>query len=148
MGLNIDFQHKFSVNGKEYDSLHQVPPEMREAIVKALSSRDGAGHPHGFVDTHAKIIFNDVEYEGPEAMPADIRQIYEGIMKAAGSGTLPTALNITQESIRAPRAPERVAGSGGGSMRLEAESSFSPRLLIFALFFAVLVALLYFILAR
>ena len=47
---------------------------MRAAIQKALAGK-------------AKILFNGVAYENLEAMPPDVRDLYERVMGAAEAGT-------------------------------------------------------------
>lgn len=81
MGIefNIDIKRKIRINGKDYNSEDQVPPELRQTIHDALLSSGTPGH--------RKIVINGVPYENTESMPPDIRQIYDQAMaKAANAG--------------------------------------------------------------
>jgi len=40
--MNIAVKRKFRVNGKEYDSIDQIPPELRGAVERALVQRRSA----------------------------------------------------------------------------------------------------------
>ncbi|MDA8130883.1 MAG: hypothetical protein M0011_05200 [Elusimicrobia bacterium] len=81
MGIefNINFKRRIRINGKEYNSEDEVPPELRQTIHDALLNSGTPGH--------RKIVINGVPYENVESMPPDIRQIYDQAMaKAAAAG--------------------------------------------------------------
>lgn len=71
MGIdfNINITRKIKVNGKEYDSLEEVPQEHRQAVQDALGAA-GTGAP-------GKININGTGYDSPEAMPPEARRIYD-----------------------------------------------------------------------
>jgi hypothetical protein len=97
MTININIKRRFKINGKEYNSIEEMPDNVREAFKKAMDSRSGSEFPAG---TQTRIIFNGTEYENIEAMPQDIRLLYEKMLKAAETGNIPRIL-ISQESARA-----------------------------------------------
>lgn len=78
MGIDfkINFQTKIKVNGKEYGSVEEVPPEHRHIVQDAMAS---AQNPFG----HAKLTVNGVGYDKPEDMPPDARRTYEEALQKA-----------------------------------------------------------------
>jgi len=72
MGIEFNFsiKRKITVNGKEYDSLDEVPERERQILQNAIKSGGGlAGNK--------KLIVNGVGYDSPEDMPPDARRVYE-----------------------------------------------------------------------
>ncbi len=76
MEFNVNIKRKIKVNGKEYDSLEEVPEQFRQTVQHAL---DSAGAP----GVHRKITVNGVGYDSVEAMPPDARRLYEDALKKA-----------------------------------------------------------------
>lgn len=78
MGIDfkINFQTKIKMNGKEYGSMEEVPPEHRHIVQDAMAS---ARNPFG----HAKLTVNGVGYDKPEDMPPDVRRTYEEALQKA-----------------------------------------------------------------
>ena len=76
MEFNVNIKRKIKVNGKEYDSLEEVPEQFRQTVQHAL---DSAGAP----GVHRKITVNGVGYDSVEAMPPDERRLYEDALKKA-----------------------------------------------------------------
>ncbi len=78
-------------NGREYDGLESMAPEVRaeyERILGALGPAErgkieaALGHARGLhfnmnVSVHTKIRVNGQDYDSVDAMPADVRAIYE-----------------------------------------------------------------------
>jgi hypothetical protein len=96
---------KITINGREYDSPEQMPPDVRKIYDGALAmgaplleDRDGNGVPDllegkaGFklaARVAKALLVNGVKYNSPDEMPPDVRQLYEQTMakaKAGGSG--------------------------------------------------------------
>jgi len=75
MKVNLDVKRKFVANGKEYGSVEEMPPELREAYEKATRSSAGLKIEKPQVSVKTKIVFNDREYDSLEAMPADVRRV-------------------------------------------------------------------------
>ena len=81
MDVKFNVKYKFKVNGKEYSSLEEMPPDIRDVYEKAVNKDGGIGHGNISSISPGKIVFNGQEYESVDSMPADIRQMYETIMK-------------------------------------------------------------------
>ncbi|MDA8243526.1 MAG: hypothetical protein M0025_05340 [Elusimicrobia bacterium] len=100
MGIefNINFKKKIRINGKEYDSEDQVPPELRQTVHDALLNSGAPGR--------RKIVINGVPYENTESMPPDIRQIYDQAMKRAAEAGEPVAPHPAKLTLNADLKPE------------------------------------------
>jgi hypothetical protein len=150
MKVNFNVKRKFIVNGKEYNSVEEMPPELREAYEKA--ARSGAGvridKPHVKVET--KIVFNGKEYENFEAMPADVHRLYQSVMKGVETGEVsPEILSAALGDDRALSGrSEAVHFSDDLPKPIEPVSSLSPRWIIGGLALLVLVFMLYYLLAK
>ena len=73
MNTKITVTTKIVVNGKEYHSVEDLPPDVRSAYETAMASRAQA---HGT----SHIVFNGRSYDSPEAMPAEVRRLYDAAM--------------------------------------------------------------------
>jgi hypothetical protein len=89
MNVNVNVKRKFKINGKEYNSIEEMPPDIRNAFEKAMASQAGSGQQANPATMQTKIIFNGTEYQSIDAMPQDVRQLYEKVLKAAETGTAP-----------------------------------------------------------
>ncbi|OGS07834.1 MAG: hypothetical protein A2270_01180 [Elusimicrobia bacterium RIFOXYA12_FULL_51_18] len=105
INFNIDIKRKFTVNGKEYGSLDEVPEEQRQIVQNALNSTEPGAGRH-------KITVNGIGYDSPEAMPPDARKVYEEALKKADavaqrsgmSFSTPRAVDIKPEGSLSSRA--------------------------------------------
>lgn len=100
------------LNGKEYDGIEAMPPDVRkdyEALLESLKNTGGEdvlsvlkspGHATVKTTTVRQIVVNGRRYGSVEEMPADARRIYEETMArmAAGPGA---------EATRPPRPSQR-----------------------------------------
>jgi len=96
---------RITINGQEYDSPEQMPPDVRKIYDGALAmgapllaDRDGNGVPDvlegkGGIRFAAQVakafLVNGVRYASVDEMPPDVRQAYEQAMakvEAGGSG--------------------------------------------------------------
>jgi hypothetical protein len=106
MSTNITVKTKIRVNGQDYGSVNDMPPEVRQAYERALAMMRGA-KPGGFLDklgsgaranvqvvSNAKVVFNGQEYASVEQMPAKVRQLYQVVMAAVETGGTPVAPEI------------------------------------------------------
>ena len=94
-----------------------------------------------------KIIFNGIEYQSIDAMPQDVRQLYEKVLKAAETGTAPANI-ITANDISGIQAEPKTYGTTnmgniGKPTKIE-PSAFSPRMLIIGVLVIALIILFYF----
>jgi|WetSurSiteA1Bulk_404760.scaffolds.fasta_scaffold69917_1 hypothetical protein len=86
MKVNFNVKRKFIVNGKEYASVEEMPPELREAYEKAMRSGAGVRIDKPQVSVESKIVFNGQEYRSLEAMPEEVRRVYLSVMKSVETG--------------------------------------------------------------
>jgi hypothetical protein len=85
---------KIVFNGREYDGIEAMPPEVRqqfEAALNALGEEDRArlesaeGQGAGLkidLTVHRKYKVNGVEYDSVDAMPAHVRAAFEKALEA------------------------------------------------------------------
>ena len=95
-----------------------------------------------------KIIFNGTEYDDLEAMPQDVRQLYEKMLRAAETGDVPADI-ITEGEIKdileGPKNSGNInPGIGNMGTPTKAESAFSSRSLILGVMAIALIILLYY----
>jgi hypothetical protein len=86
MKVNFNVKRKFIVNGKEYASVEEMPPELREAYEKAVRSGAGVRIEKPHVSVEGKIVFNGQEYRSLESMPEEVRRVYRSVMKSVETG--------------------------------------------------------------
>ncbi|MDA8101267.1 MAG: hypothetical protein M0042_16730 [Nitrospiraceae bacterium] len=130
MPINFNIKKTFKINGKEYRSVDEMPPEVREMYQKAMAALGGSqGDGAQTVVTrtvHSKINFNGKEYERVDEMPDTVRKVYESVMKAVERGALPGGDAAD---------PGQGAGTTGlhqthGPKELNVEAAFSLRSLL------------------
>lgn len=147
MSINISVKRKFKINGKEYNSIEEMPENIREAFKKAMDSQAGSGHGIHSAVTRSKITFNGTDYENIDAMPQDVRQLYEKVLRAAESGVASSDVDmagIIGGLLRKPDTPGTVRpGDIWNPARVE--SSFSLRPLIVGVVLLALIFLLYYL---
>lgn len=147
MKININVKHKYKINGKEYNSIEEMPDDVREVFNKAMGSQEGPGHVISTGVTRTKIIFNGREYDGIDGMPQDVRQIYEKVLHAAETGAAPPAIDAAGVSRTVLMEPDVQGAIRRGDNRrpTKIESSLSPRALISSLLIGALIFLLYYL---
>lgn len=148
--MNINVKRKFNVNGKEYNSIEEMPDDIREIFKKTISSQTGLGHEIGLTAVRTKIYFNGTEYDSIDAIPQDVRQLYENVLKGAEAGAAPTGIDITGISSRMMTGPVTAGTTRLGDKRkpTKIETSFSLRTLIVSIMVAALILLLYLVQSR
>ena len=149
MKVNFDVKRKFIVNGKEYSSVEEMPPELREAYEKAVRSGTGVRIEKPQVSVETKIVFNGKGYDSLEAMPVDVRRVYQSVMKSVETGEAsPDLLSaaLGDESIL-PRQGAPIHTSFDLAKPIEPTSSI-PRWIIVGLVLLGLVLGLYYLLAN
>ncbi len=80
MDVKITVQRKFVVNGKEYQSLEEIPADVRQAVRGATGSLSVEG------GVSCKINFNGRVYSSPDEMPREARELYEKALSVAKLG--------------------------------------------------------------
>ena len=78
MGINVQVKRKITVDGKDYESLDDVPPDARTAILKTLA--------HGRTNTKTTIHVNGKTYSSVEDLPAPLRAVVRGITSMVVKG--------------------------------------------------------------
>jgi hypothetical protein len=76
---------KIVVNGQEYGSVDQMPPEIRERYLQAITAMRGAqvqsppGPAPAKVVYEESIVFNGQKYNSIDELPPDVRQLIANI---------------------------------------------------------------------
>ncbi len=76
MPYNISLRTKIIINGKEYNSIEEMEPEVRQQYERVIARRNTA-KPGNPLQRETRILVNGIEYDSADKMPADIRKIYE-----------------------------------------------------------------------
>ena len=119
MRININVKRKFKVNGKEYNSIEEMP-----------------------------LTFNGQEYNSIDEMPQNIRQLYEEVLiRAAETGDVPPDM-VTADDFNGMLAGSKNFGTTsmedmGGPVKVE--PTFSKRTLIVSVLAIALIILLYYV---
>ncbi|MGE5344073.1 MAG: hypothetical protein ACM3SY_21590 [Candidatus Omnitrophota bacterium] len=83
MKVNINVKRTFKINGKEYNSVDEIPPDLRETLKQSANSiftSESSSNPSAI---HTTINFNGTVYESIHTMPKGVRLLYESALKAA-----------------------------------------------------------------
>ena len=149
MKINVNVKRTFKVNGKEYNSIEEMPQDIREAFEKAIGSQAGTGNLTHPASMQTKIVFNGTEYQSIDAMPQDVRQLYERVLKSAETGVAPPDIDIPGVSSGRLNETETSKTTHKGDILrpTKTDPSFSPRALILSAMVAALVLLLYYLFA-
>jgi hypothetical protein len=147
MNINISVKRKFKINNKEFNSIEEMPEDIREAFNKVMDSQIGSGHRISSTVAGSKVIFNGKEYEKVDAMPQEVRQLYENVLKAAESGAPSSGVDIAGISGGMVGKPETISAARPGEIRkpIKVEFVFSPRTLMGSAALIVLIFLLYYL---
>jgi hypothetical protein len=142
MSINVNIKRTFKVNGKEYNSVEEMPPDTRSAFEKTMALKAGKDI---FSIKHTKINFNGIEYKSIEEMPPDVRQLYEKVLKAAETGNMPPGLATAGDIIGSRSESKAFLNIGSGNMGtpIKAEVTFSWRTMIIGIGLIALIILLY-----
>ena len=125
---------KIVFNGKQYDSVDAMPPDVRKDYDVALESLKQSGGTEilsllqrdmGVTGTHIKttvreIVVNGTKYDSVDAMPPDVRRTYEQAMArlaASGAAGRPPAAPAAR-AVRPPPIADDADARGGGLWRI------------------------------
>lgn len=143
MNINVNVKRKFKINGKEYNSIEEMPDDIRGKFEKAMDSQSVSSHQINPTTLRAKIIFNGIEYQSIDAMPQDVRQLYEKVLKAAETGDVGNIGNssgiLTESKNLGTIRPEDFQN------KTKIQPAFSPRKFIVTALLIALIILLYFL---
>ena len=148
--MNVNVKRKFKINGKEYNSIEEMPPDIRNTFEKAMASQTGSDHQANPATMQTKIIFNGTEYQSIDAMPQDVRQLYEKVLKSAETETAPANIITASDKSSIPAGPKNYGTTSMGNMgnptKIE-PTTFSPRTLVIGIaLIAFIIFLYYFVL--
>jgi hypothetical protein len=149
MKVSFDVKRKFVVNGKEYASVEEMPPELREAYEKAVRSGAGVRIEKPQVRVESKIVFNGQEYRSLDAMPGEVRRVYQSVMKSLETGA------ASPELLSAALGDESTLPLRGATFHTSIDlakpiepTSSTPRWLIGGLVLLGIVFMLYYLFAK
>jgi len=112
MKVNMTVKRRIVFNGKEYDSIEELPENVRRTLENATAGSLPSAATGAAASAKVRIMFNGQEYTSVDAMPASVRRIYEGALAAVESGG---AAGQVGAAIRvAPMAGGPEATSAGG----------------------------------
>ena len=149
MKVNFDVKRKFIVNGKEYRSVEEMPPELRAAYEKAVRSGTGVRIEKPQVSVETKIVFNGKEYDSLEEMPADARRLYRSVMKSVEKGQ--ASPDLLSAALGDESTPPRLDATFHTSVNLAKPiepTSSTPRWIVGGLALLGLVFVLYYLVAN
>ena len=147
MKSSINVKRTFKINGKEYNSTEEMSAGLRETFKKAMASHADSARRIDPAAARTKIVFNGTEYESIDAMPQDVRQLYEKILKAAETGGTSPELDPADLICGRQRATE----SRGAAQQEDIpqppkfKPAFSPRTLAVIFMLGGLLLLLYYL---
>jgi septal ring-binding cell division protein DamX len=146
MNININIKRRYKINGKEYDSIENVPEDMRDIFKKAIDLQTGTTSQINPAAIKTKIVFNGKEYESIDAMPPDDRDLYEKVLEAAATGTAPPEIATTAITSSVPTQSKTSAtGHMGASSKPSKIEPSSSRKLIIVIALGALMLLLYYL---
>jgi hypothetical protein len=122
MKINININKKFVVNGKEYNSVEEMPREVRVIFEKAKAGVSITDLVKGSFNVSTKTSVDSKTYKNVDELPPDVRIIHDEAMKG-------NQAKISTHSSAAP---------------IEPKSSFSPLWLGVAILLVLLIAGLFF----
>ena len=149
MKVNFNVKRKFIVNGKEYASVEEMPPELREAYEKAVRSGAGVRIEKPHVSVEGKIVFNGQEYRSLESMPEEVRRVYRSVLKSVETGEAsPELLSVALgDESTTPRRSATFHTSLDLAKPIEPTSS-TPRWIVGGLVLLGVIIILYYLFAR
>ena len=125
---------KIVFNGKQYDSVDAMPPDVRKEYDVALETLRKSGGEEilsvlqrdmGVTGTHIKATFREIvvngkKYDSVDAMPPDVRRAYEQAMArvAPGGAAVRPPVAPAARAIRPPPISDDADAPGGGLWRI------------------------------
>jgi len=125
---------KIVFNGKQYDSVDAMPPDVRKEYDVALETLRKSGGEEilsvlqrdmGVTGTHIKATFREIvvngkKYDRVDAMPPDVRRAYEQAMArvAPGGAAVRPPVAPAARAIRPPPISDDADPPGGGLWRI------------------------------
>jgi hypothetical protein len=138
MSATITIKTKLRVNGREYATVDEMPPDLRRMYERAVANgsdafpltHSGADAAIG-IPAHSRIVFNGREYADVNQMPQDVRKLYEDVLT-----TVEAELHTPSTKLGTTGATDiAVAAAAVSPVRAEATST---RLIIIGILVAAL----------
>ena len=85
--MTLSVKRKITVNGKEYQSLDDLPPDVRALYDQAIASGKKEV-------TVRRIVINGQEVGGPDDLPADVRAALSGALGGPKQTTSPVVIAV------------------------------------------------------
>lgn len=73
-----NFKKKIVINGQEYASPEELPPELRQVYEQALARQGNSPQVH--ISTSSKFSINGQTYNSVDEMPEEARKLYESML--------------------------------------------------------------------
>lgn len=126
--MSINIKREFKINGKTYNSLEEMPADVRAAFTKltggkAILGQQLTGHP-----LQTGITCDRKVYKSIAEVPPEVRQLYESTLKA---GATPASLNTINLNFSIGREPENAGAAP--PVHLKQPTRFTPSFSIGAL---------------
>lgn len=146
MAIRKKVIRRFIVNGKEYESLEDMPDDIRRGIEKAMAKETRTKAKPRF-EMSSGIVVNGKEYDSIEEMPPDVREIYEELKEAIESGEMTDdAVSLAGEDITSKNLYSKaISYSGPGPIGPQSSFLSFPRWVKTGLFFIAVIMALYFL---
>jgi hypothetical protein len=78
MPIKINSKTRIVFNGKEYNSIEEMPAEARQAFEQAMERAPILGSQSQ--QSSSTIVYNGSEFQRPEDLPPEIRQTYQKVL--------------------------------------------------------------------
>jgi hypothetical protein len=123
MPININVKTKIKINGKEYNSPEEMPPDVRSIYERAMAARQNPSS-NNQPGVRSKIKFNGQNFSSPDEMPPDVRRAYDGLMAAVGKNGdgIPDSLQSADGSAFEPSAPLLPTQNAGAPSKTDTRS--------------------------
>lgn len=112
MKVNMTVKRRIVFNGKEYDSIEELPENVRRTLENASTGSQPSPATGAAAGAKIRIMFSGQEYASVDAMPASVRRIYESALAVVegdgAAGRVGAAIQV------APMAGGPEATSAGG----------------------------------
>jgi hypothetical protein len=143
--INISVKHRILVNGKEYGSVDELPPDLRKAYEQAMGDPARA---HDARPGTPRIRVNGKEYESVEALPPELRQLCQDALRAAQSDELGQDTGATSADVF-PRAslaagPRDTSGPSSTAYQNDPAGRLARTALTYGALALLILAVLYF----
>ena len=125
MDVKLNVKRKYKFEGREYDSIEDMPPEGQEAFKKAVPSESELAEKLDLkAGQSTRIIYNGKEYDLND-LPPIVRKVYEKLMERTGNEP---GSHETSSSMEIGDVPEPTAELRPGEMSAEpiAPTATSP----------------------